>query len=80
MLRGDKRSIYGFLSGFYRSLAHEIPWIPESAFPDPGEGFKLAFLKMKGCIQGFKAAFNIIGSDHIGGQFIAEGIDVDVGI
>jgi hypothetical protein len=35
---------------------------------------------MECLIQRFKAAFNIIGCDHIGGQFIAEGIDVDVGI
>jgi hypothetical protein len=57
---------------------HGVTRVPESAFPNSGEGLKLTFLKMKCLIQRFKAVFNIIGCDHIGGQFVSEGIDIHI--
>ena len=76
-LRGNAGGLNRLFAGQCCAFIHMISRIPISAFANTGNHFKLAFLKMERLIKRLQTSFDIIGSQHIWSQFIADAVQIN---
>ena len=77
LFRADTGTGECLAAGPNGSFRHFEALIPEAAFPDAGQRFQLTPGKTQGPVKRRQTVLEVLGGDHVEGQFVTEGIDAD---